>query len=1172
MRRGESKAKGFKRGGRIRSAPAKAKARAGRKDASSAALARKLELKARELAEAHERETAASKVLQLISSSPSDLEPVFKTILENATRICGAKFAVLRLREGDNFRIAALHNMPPAYAESRWRDPLHRPPPGSGFARALATKQIVHIADVLAEPNYPVNDHFIGVEATGFRTLLIVPMLTSGEVIGAIGIFRQEVRPFSDKQIELVQNFANQAVIAIENTRLLKELRQRTADLTESLEQQTATSEVLQIISSSPGDLQPVFQAMLENAARICEAAFGAMHRYDGESFYPVALLNAPEPWAKFLHQRGRFRPEPGNNFDRAWKSRKTIHSIDAAASPVLGSAARFGGARTHLAVPMLKENEFLGIIGIYRQEVRPFTDKQIEVVQNFANQAVIAIENTRLLNELRESLQQQTATADVLKVISHSTFDLQTVLDTLVESAANLCEAESAFIFQLHDGAYRLAANYGFSADYADFIRRNPIAPGRSGTLVGRVTTQGRAVHIADAVTDPDYTWSESQALGGFRTMLGIPLLREGAPIGVIALTRSVVRPFTDKQIELLTTFADQAVIAIENVRLFDEVQARTKELTESLEQQTATSEVLQVISSSPGDLQPVFEAMLEKATRICGAKFGNMLLYENGAFRRVAIHGAAPEWAAEQIGAIFRLSPNSATNRIFTTRRPVLIADMAAEQTYFDRNPGVVALVEGAGARTVLNVPMLKDDQVVGVIAIYRQEVRPFTDKQIELVSNFATQAVIAIENARLLNELRESLQQQTATADVLKVISRSTFDLKSVLNTLVESVARLCEAHMAAIRRPKGSAFLHVASHGSPSEYDEYMQSHPIEPDRGTVAGRVLLEGKPIHVPDVQTDPEYTMVGISTRTGFHTILGIPLLREGSPVGVIILGRKMVRPFTDKQIELATTFADQAGIAIENVRLFDEIQDKSQQLEIASQHKSQFLANMSHELRTPLNAILGYTELILDNIYGETPEKMREVLERLHANGKHLLGLINDVLDLSKIEAGQLMLDLADYSLKDIVQTVFTAVESLATGKKLALTIDVDPSLPRGHGDERRLVQVLLNLVSNAIKFTDKGEVAIKATMSDGSFTVAVRDTGPGIAPSDQGKIFEEFQQADNSATKRKGGTGLGLSIAKRIIGMHGGRIWVESDVGKGSEFAFTIPAKVERRVGEP
>jgi len=371
------------------------------------------------------------------------------------------------------------------------------------------------------------------------------------------------------------------------------------------------------------------------------------------------------------------------------------------------------------------------------------------------------------------------------------------------------------------------------------------------------------------------------------------------------------------------------------------------------------------------------------------------------------------------------------------------------------------------------------------------------------------------------------------------------------------------------MTAIRRPKGSAFLHVASHGAPSEFNEYMQSHPIEPGRGTVTGRVLLEGKPVHIPDVQADPEYTMVDVARRTGYHTNLGLPLLRKGNPIGVVLLMRRAVRPFTDKQIELAITFADQAVIAIENVRLFDEIQDKSRQLEEASQHKSQFLANMSHELRTPLNAILGYSELMADGAYGEPSEKMMGVLKRLESNGRHLLGLINDVLDLSKIEAGQLVLELSDYSVQDIAQTVRSTLEPLAADKKLAFKVEMVPDLPPGRGDGRRLTQVLINLVGNAIKFTDAGEVGIKAEANNGSFKVSVRDTGPGISAADQAKLFQEFQQADNAITRKKGGTGLGLAISKRIIEMHGGKIWVESQPGEGSTFAFTLPVIVERQV---
>ena len=402
------------------------------------------------------------------------------------------------------------------------------------------------------------------------------------------------------------------------------------------------------------------------------------------------------------------------------------------------------------------------------------------------------------------------------------------------------------------------------------------------------------------------------------------------------------------------------------------------------------------------------------------------------------------------------------------------------------------------------------------------------------------------------------------------MLKIISRSTFDLKAVLNTLVETATRVCDADFGNIARPRdGGTFFIEATHGMSEEFIAWIDRRNYRVDRGSAIGRALLERKTMHIVDAQADPDYELSEVGKDEGFRTLLGVPLMREGVPIGVFGLGRRSVRPFTDKQIELVTTFADQAVIAIENVRLFDEIQDKSRQLEEASQHKSQFLANMSHELRTPLNAILGYTELMADGAYGEPSEKMLGILKRLESNGKHLLGLINDVLDLSKIEAGQLVLELSDYSVQDIAQTVRSTLEPLAADKKLAFKLELAPELPAGHGDGRRLTQVLINLVGNAIKFTDAGEVAIKAEANNGSFHVSVRDTGPGISAADQARLFQEFQQADNAITRKKGGTGLGLAISKRIIEMHGGKIWVESQLGQGSTFAFTLPVIVERQV---
>jgi signal transduction histidine kinase len=471
--------------------------------------------------------------------------------------------------------------------------------------------------------------------------------------------------------------------------------------------------------------------------------------------------------------------------------------------------------------------------------------------------------------------------------------------------------------------------------------------------------------------------------------------------------------------------------------------------------------------------------------------------------------------------------------------------------------------------GYRGCLGVPMVRDEQVVGAIFVARKQPGLFSDAQVQLLKTFSDQAVIAIENVRLFNETKSSLEQQTATADVLKIISRSTFDLRAVLQTLVESAARFCAADTAHIIREQNGGFYTAEAFGYSREFMDYVKNILIKAERGTASGRALIEGHAVHIADVLTDSEYTLVEARRLGDYRTILCVPMLREGVPIGVLSLTRSEVQPFTDKQIELVTTFADQAAIAIENVRLFDEIQDKSRQLEVASQHKSQFLANMSHELRTPLNAILGYTELMTDGAYGAPSEKMLGILQRLEANGRHLLGLINDVLDLSKIEAGQLELELSDYCVQDIAQTVRSTLEPLASDKKLAFKLELASDLPPGHGDGRRLTQVLINLVGNAIKFTDAGEVAIKAEANDGSFYVSVRDTGPGISTADQANLFQEFQQADNAITRKKGGTGLGLAISKRIVEMHGGKIWVESQPGQGSTFAFMLPVVVEQQV---
>src|SRR5215471_7099806 len=713
-----------------------------------------------ELSTALQQQTATAQVLQVINSSPGDLTPVFEAMLEKAMRLCDGSFGELRTYDGERFRLAATYGVPTAYVQHYARGDRGIYGPGTGPASILAGERVVHITDLVATEPYQRGDpdRVALVELGGARAYVLVPLLKDTTILGVFVIYRQEVRAFSDKQIALLQIFAAQAVIAMENARLITETR-------EALEQQTAAAEVLEVINSSPGDLAPVFDAMLEKATRLCDAGFGTLWTFDGDRFHTAALRNVPVSYGEFLAQTP-YQPDPQSAHGRITRGERVIHLIDLAADelyrrgdPLRRATVDLGGARSALAVPLRKDETLLGIIVIYRQEVRPFSDKHIALVQNFATQAVIAIENVRLLAELRErtrdleeSLEYQTATSEGLRVISRSTLDLQPVLATLLETAARLSGAEMGLIA---NGEGSVVATLSFSAEWDAMVRKITFEPGR-GSVTGRALLERQVIHIADLTADPEYALPEVITIGKMRTAVGVPLLRETEPLGVIYLARQRVAPFSERQIQLVRTFADQAVIAIENTRLLTE-------LRESLEQQQAIAEVLQVINSSPGDLLPVFDRMLEKAHSLCRSGGGALVLSDGERFRAVAVHGLTKQFA-EFARRPFRSNP--ITQRLRQGERVVHIPDVAAMASQWDHR--VVDAHLKAGTRTILAVPLRKDEALLGYISAARPEVGAFGDREISLLENFAAQAVIAMDNARLLDEIRQRQAELRVTFD--------------------------------------------------------------------------------------------------------------------------------------------------------------------------------------------------------------------------------------------------------------------------------------------------------------------------------------------------------------------------------------------------------------------
>jgi two-component system, NtrC family, sensor kinase len=1149
-----------------------------------------------ELRAARDRQNASADILRTIAGASGEAERSLYQIAETSMRLFGATSATIQIAEGDGWsqiiRVGdSSKRIGAGVPESQLRIG-GRNMPGT----IVAENRQVHLPDLdnidpaIADwPGLPY------ARAAGTRSMSGSPLRLQGKAIGALIVYRDRLAPFSEEELVLQQSFADQAAIAIDNARLFNETK-------EALERQTATADILKVIAGSPSDTTPVFEAIATSANRLLGGFSSAVFRFLDDTVHLAAF--APVSSGADAALKADF-PRPVDAFEPYRLARQgepfPIPDTEEIPYPPIREIARLHGFRSMLFVPLMNGGILIGIISVTRREAGAFSPNHIQLLQTFADQAVIAIENTRLFNETKEALERQTATAEILKVMAGSPSDVQPVFDAIAESARRLLGGHTGLVTRVAGDMLDLAAFTAGSEAGNKEVQSSFPTPLSSFGIHSKAARTAKISFRTDIAAEPDVPQAvqDMARTRGYRSIIVVPMLREGVSIGTIGVTRREPGPFIGNHVDLLGTFADQAVIAIENVRLFNETR-------EALERQTATAEILRVIASSPTDVQPVFDAIATSANRLLGGFSTAVFRFLDGASHLAAFTPTHP--AADEVLKASFPRPLVGFQPFETANmgEPVQIADTeAAEARIRD-------IARARGFRSMLFSPLMSNGTSTGIISVTRLEAGAFSPNHVQLLQTFADQAVIAIENVRLFDEvqartrdLSEALTLQTATADVLKVISRSAFDLQKVLDTLAESAARLCEADIIIIHRRVGDGFRGAASFGLPEAHQRAVMEIDHRPGRGSLGARVLLENGPVLIDDADTDPEYTFGAFQRRLGMRSMLGVPLMREGAAIGLLLIFRKRVQPFTERHVDLATTFADQAVIAIQNVRLFDEVQARTKELAASLEDLrtaqdrliqteklaslGQLTAGIAHEIKNPLNFVNNFAALSAEltdelndvlkpvafdgKVRGEVDEltgMLKDNLEKVVHHGKRADSIVKNMLLHSREGSGEHRPADINALLDESLNLAYHGARAERPAFNVTLQRDFDAAAGAVEVFPQEITRVFLNLIANGFYAVAKRKVEQADTGFDpilrastkslgDTVEIRIRDNGTGIPSHVKDKMFNPF-----FTTKPAGeGTGLGLSMSHDIIvKQHGGTIDVETAPGQFTEFIVLLP----------